>query len=1451
VGTLACNNSVNVSINNNCILELLPEMILEGEEENNDAYSLVIVDATTGEELIGNMVDEDQIGNEFIVTVIEECGGNSCWGRLTVEDKSIPSIVPFCAQVPIVSTCFDFDSDPSMPAGFPDFGMSSSSIYDADFNNWLVSGFDACNDVILSYEDEVITTDVCADPHVLNRTWTAVDINNGAETSCQVTINVSLLDGSMIQWPNSYDSGLDSDLPGEADTDGYYPSLDACNQNNETVLLTGDKWLEDEFGNPSPLSTGSPQSEAFSCPNLQVIGYKDQVLPVCGSSRKILRQWTVWDACELTDIMHTQIITLMDVAPPICIAPIETQVYTDVHTCGADVEITPPFVTGECDDYTYTIKYKFSNAGIYDPATFTDAGVIYDTDLEKYVITDVDFDTDSIWIQYIVRDACGNVTDDCFTELELLDREQPIPACDLNNVISLNSYGYAFAGPATFDDNSWDNCGIYQTVVQKMDDECECHEAKFDFLHSLGSYNGHTYYLSKEKMNGFKAFGLAEALDGYVAVINDEEENEWLRERVDIYTDESFFIGLSGESIAGLEWMNDDDFDYSNWDVAEPSLQSVVGAKGDYHVVMNEDGSWDVERRNRLDTYYVLELDNSCTWSQKISFCCEDVGQETMVALRVIDWHGNHNLCMVNVRVLEFEDPIITCPSDVNMDCQEDFDADDLSRFGEATATDNCNLKEITETSSGFQSFNCGQGSITRTFTAIDFANNTASCTQRITLAPINQFEFSDIVWPREVTLSDEVCTLEDIDPSRTGVPTWDEENFPCSNITYTHSDLLFLIVDGVCQKLVRTWTVVDWCQNNMIWEETQVIKMINTIPPEINFETCRPQTFSDATPISQCLVQIDGIGAGTNEVAGTCPIDPKWTYTIDYHSDGTIDDSGIGNDASGAYPYGTHEINWTVMDGCGNTDSCVKVITVIDNLPPTPYCHGQIVIPISDPEGVEIWASDLDLGSFDNCPTNPVYFSFAENILVANRLLTCDDLDSSSNIGNLVVDLWVYDNINPSLANKSNCIVSIILQDNSDVCGSGTSNSVSAISGSVRTESLEMIDEVEISIASASMSDNMMSSTGEFAFDNLAMYKDYNVNAFKDDNYLSGVSTLDLVLIQRHILGLQKLDSPYKVIAADINDSETITAIDLIELRKLVLGIYEDLPNNYSWRFVESSFNFVDPQHPFPYNESVNVDNLEKLVNDADFVGVKIGDVNNSVSENLISNDIDARSRDHILNVDVITTITDKGNQRLQFVAKADDQYLGAQFAFSFDAFDSELLAMIPMQMNIANEHVAWDKVDDGQFVVSWNAFESQEINKDDVLFELLFKGNKASVNVDQAVTNFESEIYTLEDKGVQINSIKFNDHSSELFVFNVDQNSPNPFKDQTEIKFTIDKKGPVVLTVTDQTGRLLYREQNEYNAGINSITLKSESLNANGLLYYQIATGSHTVTKKMIVLQ
>ena len=131
-------------------------------------------------------------------------------------------------------------------------------------------------------------------------------------------------------------------------------------------------------------------------------------------------------------------------------------------------------------------------------------------------------------------------------------------------------------------------------------------------------------------------------------------------------------------------------------------------------------------------------------------------------------------------------------------------------------------------------------------------------------------------------------------------------------------------------------------------------------------------------------------------------------------------------------------------------------------------------------------------------------------------------------------------------------------------------------IAGAVKTEFGAALKDVNIYYGNDPLFNfyfqhTQTGSDGSYDFEGVGPGLDYYVTAYDDTDHRNGVTTLDLILIQKHILGLQSFESPLQWIAADANRSETLTARDLVELRKLILGIHEKLPRNTSWRFGEA----------------------------------------------------------------------------------------------------------------------------------------------------------------------------------------------------------------------------------------------------------------------------------------
>ena len=85
---------------------------------------------------------------------------------------------------------------------------------------------------------------------------------------------------------------------------------------------------------------------------------------------------------------------------------------------------------------------------------------------------------------------------------------------------------------------------------------------------------------------------------------------------------------------------------------------------------------------------------------------------------------------------------------------------------------------------------------------------------------------------------------------------------------------------------------------------------------------------------------------------------------------------------------------------------------------------------------------------------------------------------------------------------------------------------------------------------------------------------------------------------------------------------------------------------------------------------------------------------------------------------------------------------------------------------------------------------------------------------------------------------------------TFQLHQNQPNPFKRVTNIAFTLPEPGPAKLTIYDVSGNVLKTYEQSGQEGYNEVSIMRQELPADGVLFYQLQTPTHTATKKMILL-
>jgi photosystem II stability/assembly factor-like uncharacterized protein len=327
------------------------------------------------------------------------------------------------------------------------------------------------------------------------------------------------------------------------------------------------------------------------------------------------------------------------------------------------------------------------------------------------------------------------------------------------------------------------------------------------------------------------------------------------------------------------------------------------------------------------------------------------------------------------------------------------------------------------------------------------------------------------------------------------------------------------------------------------------------------------------------------------------------------------------------------------------------------------------------------------------------------------------------------------------------------------------------SLSGYVRDEAGEGVLEVDL--------DGIMStSDGAFSIPNVPGCAPYTLAPSRNDNPLNGVTTFDLVLISKHILGLEPFDSPLKMIAADANRSGSITTFDIVQLRKLILGIDSALVNNTSWRFVPTGHVFNNPLNPFqtPFPETLDVQVLSDPLANLNFTGIKIGDVNASAVPN-VRDLADERTQeewpllvDWETEEDLPQSMADQEVRVL--VSGIGLTPLAMQFTLQFDATQLVFERVEPLLAGMTMDHFGLNRTAQGLLSFSYSMESGSVLEKDQPLFKLILRNKEKTWNPTLQIVNWPTQalVYPVDGAAFRPVLLAKNELTNTLVM-------PNPF--------------------------------------------------------------------------
>ncbi len=1364
---LVCNDLLTISLDETCSLVLNADDILEGTYLCYDDYK-VELDRTLplgNGPWVAGILGPNDVHHTYAVKVTHLVSGNNCWGNIAIEDKLPPVITCPCSALTdntCTYTCADKD------------GILNGLIATP-----LPVAVDGCEGPITTvvtnpnapganlYKKDVYFAgaDACS-PARIERTWTAKD-SWGNSAQCTQIFYLEPFNLDDVDFPeditiNCAGCGITANtLPCETgvptvegfDADGVYQIIQYnanCQVISEGLCNLGAQYEDTKI----IVCAGTFKilrhwTVLDWCTNTvlegdQLIKVVDNVGPVITPIPDMTVSTNPSQCCATVNLPNTII----------------EDACSGTSVISAMVTVYDQYLPGQV-----VATYNLSNLNQFFLSNFP-GNNFWDCDTLGNFGNTPCLPIGTHEVMYIAEDVCGNTSTESFL-LTVVDDVAPVATCTQFTTVAIGvddptdcyepTGACEFAGvtwvPASaFNQGSYDNCNGVFFTIRRMPEADDTYSDCIDDLKPL--CNQYEYNIATTENDSIKFYCCevgttqtvifrAYQIDLYGHIMLDADENPIYNECM-IQVEVQDKIKPVCQPPANVT-VSCENFEPTLWAYGYPTISDNCCLDETPPTSANPGGVSGIPAGTTAIPG-VCGLTQKTYYNYNASTYFDTTCNRGTIVRRFTAWdcYGFSSSCTQRVVVEYHQDYNIRFPADVSVNCVQTPD------FGRPIITNDegCELIGISYNDVVFTIVPDACYKIERTWTVINwctydpdlpcYAVPRSPVNPLTGLAPFRDWRVWEGIWEGALR-ADENCVtykqiikVKDLTPPTIACQDIDTCDVSTNNVRYWNDGLNWwdngTMQHDLCESSTDiSVTAEDFCDSiSPVGGLRFRYLLFLDLDGDGIMETVVSSADAATTPPGRVLYnnyQSPNYHGGTPWVFdNTTSSSQRYSFSIEQTANGaSVVWRNSGGFIAPELAHGRHKIKWIAEDGCGNEAVCEKTFQIRDCKPPVVAC-ASVNINLMVGGMATLWANDFFLYGDDNCTPDAILEAklaiIRADANTGNEFPTdlpqsidvfCEDFATGQPVP---VQVWLID----AAGNADFCIAYVDPQPN--LVGCVLETPMATVAGALATEEQQGVEDASVElVAVTGVMADQSDVTGSFLFPAaVPQASDYTLTPTKDDNPMNGVTTYDLVLISKHILGLEPLTTPYKMIAADANRSGSITTFDIVEFRKLILGIYEELPQNTSWRFVDKSYSFPNPANPFQstFPENISVQNVQTNHLTEDFVGVKVGDVNGTVTPNSLVSVDDRTSATMLFDVEdravkagEVFTLNFKGAQRVQ----------GYQFTMNFNGL--EVVDIAPgTDMKLDNFGVFADAITtsvDGasnEFAVTFRATKAGQIS-------------------------------------------------------------------------------------------------------------------------------------------